>query len=480
MTEQQTPDDAAVPAHPGAAAALPRPARPGARGRGRRAWSTRRSAWAGTPRASCGRSRTCGSSASTATRRRSSSRAAGSRRSATGSPACTPSTTRSTTCSTGSASRRSRACSWTSASRRCSSTRASAASPTRPDAPLDMRMDATTGPDGRRRAQHLRRARARADPAGVRRGAVRAAHRPRRSSPQRARRPLERTGELVEHRARQHPGRDPQDRRQPGQAHVPGAADRGERRDRGARARAAAVDRGARGRRPDRRRVVPVARGPRRQAGARRRRHVQRAARPARRARDARAVPAPGDARRRGGRRGRARAQPALAVRPAARRRAHPSHPRPPAATSRPEGGQHERPVRCPRNRLPGARPARAPAACTRTPTARRPRTGAGPHARAVHPRLHGRPRRRAAVRAAAQHADGGDRVRASTTCPTSWAGSTRTQQDLPRSSTRKASPTQLAAAAAALGMVPTNGTGWLRLSDGSVQGAPEPAGAGG
>ena len=41
--------------------------------------------------------------------------------------------------------RASRACSWTSASRRCSSTSASAASPTRPDAPLDMRMDATTG-----------------------------------------------------------------------------------------------------------------------------------------------------------------------------------------------------------------------------------------------------------------------------------------------------------------------------------------------
>ena len=43
-----------------------------------------------------------------------------------------------------------------------------------------------------------------------------------------------------------------------------------------------------------------------------------------------------------------------------------------------------------------------------------------------------------------------------------------------------KASPAQLAAAATALGMVPTNGTGWLRLSDGSVQGVPEPAGAGG
>ena len=53
-------------------------------------------------------------------------------------------------------------------------------------------------------------------------------------------------------------------------------------------------------------------------------------------------------------------------------------------------------------------------------------------------------------------------------------------QQDLTAQLDAKASPTQLAAAAAALGMVPTNGTGWLRLSDGSVQGAPEPAGAGG
>jgi len=53
-------------------------------------------------------------------------------------------------------------------------------------------------------------------------------------------------------------------------------------------------------------------------------------------------------------------------------------------------------------------------------------------------------------------------------------------QQDLTAQLDAKASPTQLAAAAAALGMVPTNGTGWLRLSDGSVQGTPEPAGAGG
>jgi hypothetical protein len=53
-------------------------------------------------------------------------------------------------------------------------------------------------------------------------------------------------------------------------------------------------------------------------------------------------------------------------------------------------------------------------------------------------------------------------------------------EQDLTAQLDAKASATQLAGAAAALGMVPTNGTGWLRLSDGSVQGTPEPAGAGG
>src|SRR3954470_5977902 len=42
------------------------------------------------------------------------------------------------------------------------------------------------------------------------------------------------------------------------------------------------------------------------------------------------------------------------------------------------------------------------------------------------------------------------------------------------------ASSAHLAAAAGALGMVQTNGTGWLRLSAATVQGAPEPAGAAG
>jgi len=58
-----------------------------------------------------------------------------------------------------------------------------------------------------------------------------------------------------------------------------------------------------------------------------------------------------------------------------------------------------------------------------------------------------------------------------------------RLQQDQAELQTQldsKSSPSNLAAAAHAIGMVPANGTGWLRLSDGSVQGAPAPAKAAG
>lgn len=53
-------------------------------------------------------------------------------------------------------------------------------------------------------------------------------------------------------------------------------------------------------------------------------------------------------------------------------------------------------------------------------------------------------------------------------------------QLDLQAQLDAKSSPANLATAARAIGMVPANGTGWLRLSDGSVQGAPAPAGSGG
>ena len=50
-------------------------------------------------------------------------------------------------------------------------------------------------------------------------------------------------------------------------------------------------------------------------------------------------------------------------------------------------------------------------------------------------------------------------------------------RMDLVAQHDMRSSPTQLAAEARRLGMVEANGTGWLRLADGSVQGAPAPAG---
>ena len=54
----------------------------------------------------------------------------------------------------------------------------------------------------------------------------------------------------------------------------------------------------------------------------------------------------------------------------------------------------------------------------------------------------------------------------------------TQDEMDMASTLDRKASPEQLARAARDLGMVPAQGTGWLRLSDGSVRGTPEPAGS--
>jgi hypothetical protein len=53
-------------------------------------------------------------------------------------------------------------------------------------------------------------------------------------------------------------------------------------------------------------------------------------------------------------------------------------------------------------------------------------------------------------------------------------------QLDLQAQLDARSSPASLAASARAFGMVPAAGTGWLRLSDGSVQGAPAPAKAAG
>ena len=50
-------------------------------------------------------------------------------------------------------------------------------------------------------------------------------------------------------------------------------------------------------------------------------------------------------------------------------------------------------------------------------------------------------------------------------------------RKDLVAERDARSSPSQLADAALRHGMVEANGTGWLRLADGSVQGAPAPAG---
>ena len=194
------------------------------------------------------------------------------------------------------------------------------------DAPLDMRMDATTGQtaadvlntyDERELARILREY-------GEERFAPRIA---RAIVAQRARRPLERTGELVSivraniPAATRKTGGNPAKRTfQALRIEVNGEIEILER------ALPESIEALAVGGRlvvesyhslEDR--AVKRAHG--------RRRDVERPARPARRAGDARAVPAAGDARRRGGRRGRAGPQPALAVRPSPGRRAHPPDP---------------------------------------------------------------------------------------------------------------------------------------------------------
>ena len=176
------------------------------------------------------------------------------------------------------AAARSRACCSTSASRRCSSTRPTAASPTRRTRRSTCGWTTTGGMTAadvlntypvEELARILREY-------GEERFARRIAERVVR---EREREPVDDLAPgWSSSCAPVDPGRDPAHRRQPGQAHVPGAAHRGERRARGAGARAARRDRRARRRRPDRRDGLPLARGPHGQAGARRRRATQRTA----------------------------------------------------------------------------------------------------------------------------------------------------------------------------------------------------------
>ena len=207
---------------------------------------------------------------------------------------------------------------------------------------------------------------------------------------------------------------------------------------------------------------------------------------PARRAGDPPAVPAPAHPRRRGGRRRRARR---------ATRGRSPSGSAPPSASARPPttcaprtagGGPHERahsravrdaaPRRAPPRPAPGPARPRAPAA------ARRPRAGAGPHPGAVRRSLCMASSAAALLAALLLNTSmAARRVRAVRRCPDpSSPGSTQAQQELPAELDAGA----LADAArrgrrARSAWCPTNGTGYLRLADGSVQGAPaSPAGS--
>ena len=123
--------------------------------------------------------------------------------------------------------------------------------------------------DGRGGAQHLLGAGPGPHPVAVRRGAVRPPDRANASSASASAAPFDTSARLVELVRASIPAARAAYRRQPGQAHLPGPADRGQRRARRARAGLAGRGRRARARRPDRRDVLPLPRGPARQARAR-------------------------------------------------------------------------------------------------------------------------------------------------------------------------------------------------------------------
>ena len=112
---------------------------------------------------------------------------------------------------------------------------------------------------------------------------------------ERARSPITSTGRLQQHRPGRDTRRHPADRRSPRQAHLPGAADRGEPRAGHPRPRAARRPRPALGGRADRRPGLPLARRPRGEAGARRGRRRHHPARPAGAAARQRAAVPPAD-----------------------------------------------------------------------------------------------------------------------------------------------------------------------------------------
>ena len=232
-------------------------------------WSTARSASAVTPRPSSSSARPRASSASTATPPRSSSPASGSGPSATASSAYTPSTTRSPRSSRDQGLDHVDAVLFDLGVSSMQLDVRERGFAYAADAPLDMRMDGTTGPTAADVLNTYSGGRADPRPAGLRRGEVRQEDRPRGRA--RAR------GRAVHHQRpprraalRRDPGAGPAHRGTPGQAHVPGAAHGGQRRARRAPPGDAGGDRRDRRRRPRRRRVLPLARGPAGQAGVHR------------------------------------------------------------------------------------------------------------------------------------------------------------------------------------------------------------------
>ena len=153
------------------------------------------------------------------------------------------------------------------------------------DAPLDMRMDATRGQTAADVLNNYSAADLTRILRRLRRGEVRQEDRLRH-------RQASRDGAVHDERAsggaslRGDPGTCPSHRRTSGQAHLPGAADGGQRRARGAAYGTAGLARGRRRRWPGGGRVLPLARGPAHQAGLHRgdqagrtSRHAVRAAR---------------------------------------------------------------------------------------------------------------------------------------------------------------------------------------------------------